>query len=686
MDRVTLDPPAIAVAAAAYLAAGWVPVRIHGGTKRPIGEEWQLHPPTVDQFNEGDGVGVLVGASGNHRIDADLDCSAAVGLAPFFLPETKCISGHASAPRSHYWFVSEPAPSYQSFSDVDGEKLLELRSGFGQQTVVPPSMVDGEPRIWYEREELATVEPAILQQSCQRLAAAVLVVRHYPATGERHRLAMCLPGYLLRQGWSEAEVLHFVRAIATASKDEETLDRLKSVESTQECFAAGKNVTGGVALRKILGKDVLDKFTDFLGLSRVTGQREKTELPFMDLPPLEKENLGAWPQAAVDGDLIADLTHVLGDGTTVPLQYIRETIVLALGALADGRLYYPGHELPVRRYLSIISELPAAGKRQSYKRVLGESGQLTYLGKILLESGIKVLDGGVVGSGQYLAHVVEEFPKSIVVWDELSELMEKSSQQASTLLSSLKKLFESNVHWSGSFTNKKHGSDDVHLSVLLHCTRPSFSKAFTGKGAVGDGLLSRFVLAYAPLAAVPVPEWTARNYSEEERLAALLDARIPHEVLVPAIDEAARTRLNDFLIELRRPTHPHVEYVQRLDALTKVDLLHRALYGHESEARITVEAVDRSIAWAEHQLKLRLGQWTADSGRPVEALIQTVLRRLEKGPATEVQLKDATHVYRDGSHETFNRAIAALVRSSQIEAIGQSHKHTAIFALVKEED
>ena len=685
-----MNVPTMVETAAAYQSAGWIPVRIHGGTKRPIGTAWQLHPPTPDQFTESDGIGVLVGQSGNFRTDVDLDCPEAVTLAPAFLPETKCISGRNGNPRSHRWYVCEPAPSYSPFSDVNGEKLLELRSGFGQQTVVPPSLhPDGERYIWHEQEAPAVIEPAILQRATQRLAAATLLSRHYPDIGSRHDLALALSGYLLRNSWSVEEVVHFVTAIAQAAGDSEIADREKAIHNTSEQLAAGEPATGGVQLRELLGREVLDRFTDFLQLSKIPPQPEKekkTTLPFMEVPHVEQESFTTWPTSTLEGDYIADLTHALTDGTSIPPQFARETIVLGLGALSDGLLHYPGHELPTRRYLGIISEMPAAGKQQSYKRVFGESGKHTFLGKLLLESGTKLFDGGLVGSGQYLARVVEESPKLIIFWDELSELIEKSSQQSSTLFSSLKKLFESNVHWSGSFTNKKHGSDDVHLSVLLHCTRPSFTKAFSGKGSVGDGMLSRFVLAYAPLAAVPVPEWKPRDYPEEDRLGALLLSRLPNQVLIPTMEQDARARMNEFLIELRSPTHPHAEYVQRLDALTKVDLLHRAVYcSRTSEPRITLDAVNRSIAWAEHQLKLRLGQWTADSGNRIEAMIQTILRRLQKGPGTEVQLKNAVNVYRDGSHETFSRAMNALHRTSEIRPVGQTHKRTTIFALVKED-
>jgi hypothetical protein len=446
----------------------------------------------------------------------------------------------------------------------------------------------------------------------------------------------------------------------------------------------GTTTYGAQTIATVLGAQPEDKKSSS-SRSSTSARIHRDELPVMEVPHVKEESFTMWPTSTLEGDYIADLTHALTDGTSIPPQFARETIVLGLGALADGHLHYPGHELPMRRYLGIISEMPAAGKQQSYKRVFGESGRHTSLGKMLLESGIKLFDGGLVGSGQYLARVIEESPKLVLFWDELSELIEKSTQQSSTLFSALKKLFESNVHWSGSFANKKHGSDDVHLSVLLHCTRPSFTKAFSGKGSVGDGFLSRFVLTYAP-PGVPVPEWKPRNYPEEDRLAGLLVSRIPDQVLVPAMEQDARTRMNEFLIELRRPDHPHVNYVQRLDSLTKVDLLHRVIYcSRTSEPRITLDAVNRSITWAEHQLKLRLGQWTADSGNRIEAMIQTIQRRLEKGPATEKQLKDAANVYRDGSHETFNRAMSALHRTSEIRPVGQTHKRTTIFALVKEE-
>jgi hypothetical protein len=686
---ITSPTMTTAEAALAYIAAGWVVIPNHPREKRPVGDDWPELRISSDavpvHFLTNSNIGVLLGENGNGKTDVDLDCSESLSLASAFLPVTKCVHGRAGALRSHWWYHADPVPSFLQFQDTDGTRLLELRCGAGQQTIVPPSThPSGEAYQWDELEDPATVEATALQCAVRRLAAATLLVRHYPGTGSRHGFALALAGFLVRQGWNENDVLHFVNAVATSAGDEEDRDRLKGVQTTLARFDEGANATGGGKLKELLGKEVLDKFTDFLELPKFASQRKEV-LPIVDLPLVEDDSISAWPTAALEGDWISDLTHVLTDGTAVPPQYAREEIVLALGALADGRLSYPAHNLCTRRFLAVISEHPAAGKGESWKRVIGQTGQPTLLGKALESQKIASLDGGVIGSGQYLAQVLEETPSAIAFWDELSELLQKAGQQSSTLFSGLKKLYEGNTHWSGSFTNKKHGSSDAHLSVLMHGTRETFMRMFTGTGAVGDGLLSRFNLVHSPGVA-GVPEWAARNHDEEDRLSELLIGKVPAQLLVPEIDGPARCRMNEFLTELRRPNHPHFEFAARLDVHTKIDLLHRAVYSSNSEPRITLDLVDRSIAWAEHQLKLRLRLWTADAGDRISAMTQNLLRRLKKGPATQPQLMTSANVYRDGSHEVFNRALGALLRSSQIQTVGETRKHTTVFALVPEEN
>ena len=171
---------------------------------------------------------------------------------------------------------------------------------------------------------------------------------------------------------------------------------------------------------------------------------------------------------------------------------------------------YPRYpDLSVRRFLALISERAGVGKGVSWKRLTENSGTGGALCPLLL-GGLKLLNGSGIGSGQYLAKELEENPDALIHWDEGSQLFQVTGQQGNTLLSALKTLYESNSHWTGSFVNKKHGTDDAHLSVLLHATRKTFVDGFALRCSVGDGLLSRFVLVYS--AGMPVvAEWEPRN-------------------------------------------------------------------------------------------------------------------------------------------------------------------------------
>jgi Protein of unknown function (DUF3987)/Bifunctional DNA primase/polymerase, N-terminal len=358
-ERVSLDPP-IVEAAQSYISAGWVPIRIHAGTKQPIGKEWQMHPPTPDQFHEGDGIGVLVGSSGNYRTDVDLDCENALQLAPEFLPATGCVSGRNSNPRSHHWYVCDPAPPYKSFSDTNGEKLLELRSGFGQQTVVPPSLhPSNEPYIWHEQSAPAIVDPATLQQGCRRLAAAVLLVRHYPSEGSRHDFALALSGLLLRNAWTLAETVHFIIEVARAANDAELKDREDCARTTLESLEASQPATGGPSLRQIIGRDVLDKLSDWLGLGAQlppVHEDDWPELlqiadPLLPVDPFELEFL----PASIRG-LVADLSERM----QVPPDFAGATATVALAACCNRRaIMFPkekdsGWSLPLNLWAALV--------------------------------------------------------------------------------------------------------------------------------------------------------------------------------------------------------------------------------------------------------------------------------------------------------------------------------------------
>ena len=151
---------------------------------------------------------------------------------------------------------------------------------------------------------------------------------------------------------------------------------------------------------------------------------------------------------------------------------------------------------------------------------------------------------------------------------------------------------------------------------------------------------------------------------------------------VPAIAQDARERMNEFARTLYDRNHPHPDHVRRLVELTKIDVLHRCVYSGSSE--ITLEMVQRGIAWGEHQLALRLAFWPSDAADKTAAMTQVMLRRLRKGSATARDLRKSTNVDRDGAAELFVRALTALTRSHQVIVAGKNAKGREVYTLEPE--
>lgn len=170
-------------------------VLIPARRKGPVDDGWQNAVVSMDEarchLGAGGNVGVINGARSGGLADADLDCREALDLAPIYLQPTGARSGRPTKPLSHWWYYA-PGAVYTSFADpLDSTMLVELRAdgatGGRHQTLIPPSVADGERREW-ESDEIApaAVNPRILQRRVTYLAVAALVRRYIsPYASER---------------------------------------------------------------------------------------------------------------------------------------------------------------------------------------------------------------------------------------------------------------------------------------------------------------------------------------------------------------------------------------------------------------------------------------------------------------------------------------------------------------------
>lgn len=264
-----------------YCRRGWRVISLPKGSKNPGRANWQRERWTEadlpKHFNGTGNIGVLLGTPSAGLIDVDLDCDEAIALADGFLLYTAAVFGRIGKPHSHRLYVVGSAPSTARFRDTDGTTLVELRST-GGQTVFPPSThPNGEKITWQASGDPARVAPDVLKGGISRLAAAALLVRHWPSSGSRHDAALALAGGLRSAGFDWDYVVEFVELIARAAGDDELVDRRRAAETTFD--RAGSPATGWPALAGIIGDDAAAKAREWFGTCRPIEEATKVRLP-----------------------------------------------------------------------------------------------------------------------------------------------------------------------------------------------------------------------------------------------------------------------------------------------------------------------------------------------------------------------------------------------------------------------
>ncbi len=164
-------------AARAYTMRGFRCLPIPLREKGPRDKGWPDLRLKLEDLSEHFGgagnIGLLLGEPSGGLTDVDLDCPEAIELAPQYLPPTLAITGRASAPNSHWWYLCPGAVTRKHHIPGTKKMIVEIRST-GCQTVVGPSIhPSGEAYEWLTGEP-ATVEHEVLAKAVEGLAQAVV--------------------------------------------------------------------------------------------------------------------------------------------------------------------------------------------------------------------------------------------------------------------------------------------------------------------------------------------------------------------------------------------------------------------------------------------------------------------------------------------------------------------------------
>ncbi len=354
---------------------GWRLVPVKRGTKRPPMNGWQdLRLDTGDlpkHFANGANIGVLNGEPSGGLVDVDLDSTEAVALAKFFLSKTACRHGRTSRPESHSWYTCDPLPDTTKFQDPKKPEaegmIVELRST-GTQTVLPPSIhPDKESYEWNAEGRPTIIDGRILLSDVSRLAAAALLVRYWPSSGSRQDTALALAGGLLRAGWEEEGVAHFIEAVATVAGDEEVSMRAGAGKASAKRLAADRPATGWPKLAEFVGDTVADKVAEWLGI------RWETE----SIPPTFGSQVADkqdWPADAAPEafyGLAGDMARTLAPHTEADPHAILVSTLVAFGnAAGDGPHFWVERDRHTARLFAVlVGDTSKARKGMSWSHV-----------------------------------------------------------------------------------------------------------------------------------------------------------------------------------------------------------------------------------------------------------------------------------------------------------------------------
>ncbi len=193
-------------AARAYTMRGFHCVPIPLQEKGPRDKGWPGLRIEIEEISEHFGgvgnIGLLLGDPSGGLTDVDLDCAAAIELAPQYLPPTLATTGRASAPNSHWWYTCPGAVTKKYQFPGTKKMIVEIRST-GCQTVVGPSIHPSSEAYEWLTGEPAKVEYDVLSKAVEALAAAVIAQSDErapsPAQPAPRRAAVASDDSLLRR-------------------------------------------------------------------------------------------------------------------------------------------------------------------------------------------------------------------------------------------------------------------------------------------------------------------------------------------------------------------------------------------------------------------------------------------------------------------------------------------------------
>ena len=394
--------------------------------------------------------------------------------------------------------------------------------------------------------------------------------------------------------------------------------------------------------------------------------------------PEASDGISDIPLSTIEGDFVGDLAGAITEGTFIPVSFARADLKTIMGAILDGNIGFPGEEkIHMRHWTGIVSTRPETGKSVCWSRCI------MLLADLMTKHDLKFPPAGFFSSGEHAIKVLSEHDgkSHVLYFDEMKTLFEKGNAGGSTLFPKLLELYEKKDSAVGSLTHGGSAFNNVSLSMAGNFTRAGYDRCVAGKGAGGDGFLSRMVLDFSNGINYQ-GDWDAMDPAKinaaisgiSTSLTWLLNYKAENTGLpfVPVEDDDAhehRISFQKWLVAEKKRIqidHPDSSYASRLEAHFKRDLLIRVAF--TAERRITKSLVEKSWQWAQHQLMLREELWPVDQGGPAEKFEKRIITAITKyGPLTKSGIQKFSNAANaEGGYDAWNRAWKSLLTAGRL--------------------
>lgn len=414
-------------------------------------------------------------------------------------------------------------------------------------------------------------------------------------------------------------------------------------------------------------------------------QGASVEAAKVNYAPTEVPRLEVTPDPS---DVIDQLALTMTQGTMAPFNFARETVkMMLLAALPANKPKVSWNDrLHSRQYVVIISDYAESGKGTTYNRAKEVMEYAADPGSV---GPVEIIQGSLLGSPEYTAKELSAYTNpggTVIYYDEGKVMSQKDATGRGNggLMTMYTQLFDSNEYGSGSHKNGKYHLVDANVSLLMHFVKGGFDQSFMGSGATKDGFLSRCTLVYDHKNAVEDgaewPDWEKQKMKCFHLMLKAKDCFGRTEIIESPLVKAKRLEC------VKKIRSFDSAYRARLEFLFYQDLYCRAMF---SDGVVTVEKVERSMAWADHQLRSRQILWPDDFSVNKDERMENNLRKAYEKyrELTHAQAKRLCHTTRPGTggDQAYNRAHKALLASRAIEQVRLNHKQHPVFEWQEEQ-